>query len=175
VESDGQVVILSVAKNRVRYFDSDTVSCLANLARLSSDLKKQIDTSLAKDEFNNTLPIKRLLHFIRQEKMGSFEPEIVPAHIDDVLLVKPKQNNRRILAQAGGFFVFGLTQEIAAKNSHGIDIQRITISAAAKHAIRNDLDKLGINEKTLFPEIDRAASYLAGTLSGSSILSRIVS
>lgn len=163
VEADGEVVILSVSKRRVRYFDSDTVSILANLARLRWDLQKKIDTGLEQEEFNKSLPIRRLVHFIRQESSG-FEFGIEPSDLDDVLLVKPKQNNKRILAQSGAFFVFGLTEELEDPNALGVKIDRITIAAAAKKDIRDQLDKLAINEKTLFPEIERAARYIAGTL-----------
>jgi hypothetical protein len=173
VATEGQVVILSVPKGRVRYFDSDTVSCLANLARLKYELKIEIDTTLEVKEFNASLPIKRLLHFIRQEKNG-FEPEIKPTDINDIILVRPKQNNRRILAQSGAFFVFGERDEIVATDNNIISIARITVAADAKQTIRDELDKLGINEKTLFPEIERAARYLTGNISTQKMVSRLV-
>lgn len=169
VEANGEVITFAVASRRVRYFDSDTVSVLANLARLKASLKTKIDTSLDQGDFNTDLPVRRLLHFIRQEQSG-FEPEIVPEHLDQVLLVKPKQNNRRILAQAGAFFLFGLTEELQETNSFGITVERTTVAAGAKADIRRDLDKLGINEKTLFPEIERAASYLAGTVPSGTVV-----
>ena len=164
VEADGEVVILSISKRRVRYFDSDTVSILANLARLRWDLKSKIDTNLEEEEFNESLPIRRLLHFIRQESSG-FESGIVPSDLDAVLMVKPKQNNRRILAQSGAFFIFGLTEELEVPNPLGVKVERTRIAADSKRDIRDQLDKLAINEKTLFPEIERAARYIAGTLS----------
>lgn len=171
VEAAGEVITFSIASRRVRYFDSDTVSILANLARLDSALKKKIDTSREQDDFNEDLPIRRLIHFIRQEQ--SFEPEIVPDDLDKILLVKPKQNNRRINAQSGAFFVFGLTQELEETNPFGVTLNRITVEAGAKKTIRDDLDKLGVNEKTLFPEIERAARYIAGSVSADTVLKLI--
>lgn len=163
VEMDGQVIVLTVPKRRVKYFDSDTVSCIANLARLPDKYKSQLNTTLYTDEFNATTPAKRLLHFIRQEKNG-FLSEIEPTDLDTVLLVKPKQNNKRIIAQAGAFFVFGFNEEIVDGNDDCINFECINISAGAKESIRLELDKLGINEKTMFPEIERAAKYLTGSL-----------
>ncbi|MFC3579230.1 FRG domain-containing protein [Sphingomonas hylomeconis] len=174
VEADGQVIILTVDRNRIRYFDSDKVSCIANLARLRHDLKDKIDTFMPQDDFNADLPIKRLLHFVRQEK-AAFEPEIIPADLNDIVLVKPKQSNKRILAQAGAFFAFGLLQELIDGNRAGIAIERLTIQGDKKGDILKDLDKLGINEKTLFPEIDRAARYLTESLSTGVAASRIIS
>jgi hypothetical protein len=163
VKKSGDVVVLTVKRDRVRYFDSDTVSCVANLARLSWDLKQKIDTSVNLCDFNKRKEIRRLLHFIRQEKY-QFEPEIVPGHLREIFLVKPKLNNKRILAQNGAFFILGLTTEISEPNAPGIKVERILIPSAAKRRIRDDLDKLNINEKTLFPEIERAARYIASNL-----------
>jgi len=173
VEADGEVIVLTVDRERVRYFDSDKVSCIANLARLAFERKRLIDVTLEQGEFNESLPIKRLLHFVRQEK-ASFEPEIIPSDLGDIVLVKPKQSNKRILAQAGAFFAFGLTEKLSDGNRAGISIERITIAGDMKGAIITDLDKLGINEKTLFPEIERAARYLTGSLSTGAAASKIL-
>jgi hypothetical protein len=88
--------------------------------------------------------------------------------------VKLKLNNRRILAQNGAFFLFGLTPAIRETNSLGIQVQRISVPVESKKRILGELDKLNINEKTLFPEIERAARYLAGNLQ-SELVSTIVS
>ena len=173
-EMDGHVVTLQVDRARMRYFDSDTVSCLTNLARLSWDYKSKIKTSKSLEAFNETTPIKRLLHFIRQDKNG-FLSEIEPSDLDGVFLVKPKQNNKRILAQAGAFFVFGLIEEIHDDNPDGIAVDRLVVKAEAKRPILAELDKLGINEKTMFPEIDRAARYITGSLSTGDAASKLVS
>lgn len=173
VEQDGHVVELRVFKSRLRYFDSDTVSCLANLARLSARHKNKIDTSIDLEAFNESTPIKRLLHFIRQEKNG-FLAEIEPSDLDEIVLVKPKQNNKRILAQAGAFFAFGMVDEIEDTNSNGIKVERIVIEASAKPAILAQLDRLGVNEKTMFPEIERAARYITGSLSTGAAVSKLV-
>lgn len=173
VETDGHVVILRVSKRCIRYFDSDTVSCLVNLARLSWNLKQKLDTDLELGVFNDSTSVKRLLHFIRQEKNG-FLAEIEPSDLDSIFLVKPKQNNKRILAQAGAFFAFGLTDEIADDNDDGIKVDRIPVAGAAKTAILAQLDKLGVNEKTMFPEIERAARYITGSLSTGDAASKLV-
>jgi hypothetical protein len=173
VEMAGDVVILTVPKRRIRYFDSDTVSCLTNLSRLSWTYKNKIDTRFEITKFNESTPVKRLLHFIRQEKNG-FLPEIEPSDLDSILLVKPKQNNKRILAQAGAFFAFGLDEEIVSGSADRIKVDNISVSAQSKTSILKELDKLGINEKTMFPEIERAARYITGTLSTADTVSKLV-
>lgn len=168
----GEVVVLTVPLSRVRYFDSDKISVLTNLARLKDTLKSKIDTTLVKVKFNNSLPVRRLIHFVRQENL-QFEPEIIPEDLNDIVLVKPKQNNRRILAQDGAFFVFGMTEEILPDHPN-IQVQRIQIPANRKAGILKDLDKMAINEKTLFPEIDRAARYIAENMSSKASLSKVL-
>lgn len=173
VDMNGHVVVLTVHQRRMRYFDSDTVSCLSNLARLSWSYKQELDTNLELTKFNDHTPVKRLLHFIRQEKNG-FLPEIEPSDLDCIMLVKPKQNNKRILAQAGAFFAFGLDDEIVNGSSDRIKVEHIEIDADYKERILGELDKLGVNEKTLFPEIERAARYITGTLSAGNAVSELI-
>lgn len=182
-EADGEVVRLIVDKKLVRYFDSDTVSCLANLARGDSELKEDIrrlilnkhcdDTEAGIEWFNGNRPVKRLLHFISSEK-PAFAPDIVPSDLSRVFLVKPKLSNRRILAQEGCFFAFGLSEEIPDRGLPGIKVQRIRIPADDKAEILAQLKRVAINERTMFPEIERAAKYLQEDASETAILSRTV-
>jgi hypothetical protein len=159
---DGEVISISASKESIRFFDSDTVSCLTNLSRLNFQMKSSINTDLEVEPFNQQLAVKRLLHFIRQEK-SFFEPEIDPSHLKQIFLVKPKKNNRRILAQDGAFFLFGFLDEIRSDQSDFL-FDKISIPAARKEQLLADLDKFSINEKTLFPELDRTARYLVKQL-----------
>ena len=182
-EADGEVVRLIVDKKLVRYFDSDTVSCIANLARGDAELKDEIrmlltdrqcnDTETGIEWFNNKRPIKRLLHFISSEK-PAFAPDIVPSHLSRIFLVKPKLSNRRILAQEGCFFAFGFADEIQARGMPGVRVQRIRVPAGDKADILAQLKRVAINERTMFPEIERAAKYLTENVSATAILSRTV-
>jgi len=180
-EADGEVVRFIVDKKLVRYFDSDTVSCLTNLARCDVQLKEDIrtlltdkrcdDTEAGISWFNRERPAKRLLHFISGEK-PAFAPDIVPSHLRRIFLVKPKLSNRRILAQEGCFFAFGLIDEIPARGMPGVQVQRIKIPAGDKAGILAQLKRIAINERTMFPEIERAAKYLTEDVSATDILSR---
>ena len=182
-EADGEVVRLVVDKKLVRYFDSDTVSCLANLARGDTELKDELrklladgrcdDTEAGIEWFNSHRPVKRLVHFISGEK-PAFAPDIVPSHLSRVFLVKPKLSNRRILAQEGCFFAFGLSDEIPAGGMPGVRVERIRVPAGSKGELLAQLKRVAINERTMFPEIERAAKYLTDDLSATAILSRTV-
>ncbi|WP_193186830.1 FRG domain-containing protein [Nisaea sediminum] len=165
---DGSVVKIEVNNEIIKYFDSDTVSILANFAKLDILSKKQIDQKLLsasqikKYDFNNLKPTKRLIHYIRQEKHG-FEGDINPYDLEKIILIKPKQNNKRIIAQQGAFFIFGLLNEIDYRSNLIDDYmkaEKIIINKEYKNEIIEDLKKLSINEMSLFPDIERAARYL---------------
>jgi len=159
----GEVVILRIKKDHVKYFDSDTVSCIANLAHLKTSEKTIIDFTLVNDAFQKQKPIDRLLQFIRAEK-PYFRAEIVPNDLKKVLCVKPKHNNRRIVAQNGAFLLFGLTGALDTNPAPGIAVERIQINAGKKPDLVAELDRMSINDSTMFPEIDKAAIYISKKL-----------
>lgn len=159
----GEVVVCRIKTRHVKFFDSDTVSCVANLAHLKLAEKNAIDFTLAGDAFNAQAPIARLLQFIRVEK-PHFRAGIDPSHLKTVLCVKPKKNNPRLLAQSGAFLIFGLTESLDTTPVAEISVERIQISGRKKNDIVKELDRMGINDSTMFPEIEKAALYIRRAL-----------
>lgn len=162
IEVDGRVDIYAVPPARVKYFDSDAVSCVANLSNLSSTEKEQIRTSFGvpQSKFNALPVVDRLLQFIRIEK-PYFRPEILAIDLFRPYYVIPKMSNRRIIAQNGSFLLFGLEQPPETNIPKDIKGATIPIDKNAKSDIRKELGLLGIKESSLFPEIDRAAIFVA--------------
>tara|TARA_R110000868_G_scaffold213175_2_gene463063 strand:- start:735 stop:1679 length:945 start_codon:yes stop_codon:yes gene_type:complete len=179
VKTPGEIIRIVLDEGLVRYFDSDRVSCVANLARCTpeqkAELRLMVDTSTKSEAgikvFNNQPTVRRLLHFIRTEK-PSFEAEIIPEHLDGIFVMKPKMNNSRILAQEGAFLAFGLSDELPPLGTGEIKIDRIRLEVRNKQRVRGQLAQLSINERTLFPEIDRAARYLTEEMETADLLSR---
>ncbi len=162
-EADGALVILSTPKTKVRYFDSDTVSSLANLSFLTGNER---DALRRKDTVAGVIKShagKRLLQFIRAEK-SYFLPEIRPADLKSVLTVRPKLANPRLIAQQGAFLLFGLVAELEPNNGFGIEMAQLIIPAKAKGRILRDLDRVNINRAALFPEVESAARYIMSKL-----------
>ncbi len=159
----GEVIVFRVRRNLVKYYDSDTASCIANLAHLSISEKNAIDFSLPPADFNAQTPVDRLLQFIRAEK-PHFRSAIVPADLRSLVVVKPKQNSRRILAQSGAFFLFGMSVDLEGSPPAGISLERIRINGQKKSAICSELDRMAINDSTMFPEIEKAAVYIKSKL-----------
>ncbi len=158
-----EVIVFRVKKDIVKFYDSDTASCIANLAHLSAKEKERIDFELCDDAFNTQQPIDRLLQFVRSEK-PYFRSGLVPSDLQTAIVVKPKMNNRRILAQSGAFILCGMMVDLEKSPPNGIHIERININGKKKKVIRNELDRMAINDSTMFPEIEKAALYIKSKL-----------
>jgi FRG domain len=170
LKSDGVVTAFAVPLEREKYFDSDSVSCLSNLSnmtkaekdeiyRLRESRKKGLTKKGRIDEFNAQDVIKRLHQFIRGEK-PYFLPIIDPIDLFKPYYVHPKMSNRRILAQSGAFIIYGIEPPKTIRYTHEIGETRFIVPVGKKATIRSALENLGINESTLFPEIDKAAKRI---------------
>ncbi|PVZ65419.1 FRG domain-containing protein [Pelagibaculum spongiae] len=155
-ESTGEVIIFSIKRNEIKYFDSDVVSCISNLARLPKEEKDRIDFDFK--PFNEQTPIKRLVHHIREEK-SYFESKIKPSDLKKIICVKGKQSNDRITSQSGAFLLFGHDATLDEEGTPEISVRRITVTN--KSSILQELDLLNINESTVFPYIENSAKYVA--------------
>ena len=156
LDDEGEVITFTINRPDIKYFDSDVASCIANLARLPKSEKEKISFDDAR--FNEQAPVKRLLHFIREEK-PFFEPNINPEDLRRIICVKGKKSNVRISSQSGAFLLFGLDSVFNEEGTDEIKVSRITITN--KKSILRELDLLNINESTVFPFIENSAKYVA--------------
>lgn len=154
-----ELIVFKIKNTEIKFFDSDTVSCLANLARLQKQDKDQINFALAQVPFNATLPITKLLHFIREEK-SFFVEKIVPSDLRRIVCVRGKMTNNRMVSQSGAFLIFGLGAQLTAGHP-SIAIERVSINKHDKKKILDELDALNINESTVFPYIENSAKYIS--------------
>jgi len=160
--SNGRVYIFKLPKANVKYFDSDSISLVSNIARIEQlDLKKyENDDRINPNNINNNIGILQLLHEIKQEK-PQFEPNIRVEDLKKVHCVLPKLDNARIKAQQGAFFIFGINETKNDKEVLEIDSNYITydiqIDENSKKHIKDSLKVLNITEESLFPEIDKIA------------------
>ena len=159
-DGNGEVVRFEFRSVDVKYPDSDRAAVMANLAKLTSHQKQQLNTSLNREAFNQLPALKPLLHFIRQEK-SYFEPAIKPEHIDGIMVIRGKHSNARIIAQSGAFLLFGERMKFEeSPKGQDIRLQRFIIKKDAKERIRKELDELNINQRILFPGLPSTAAYL---------------
>ncbi len=175
--TDGLVTAFAVPQELEKYYDSDSVSCIANLVNMTAEekvailrLKESISEDLSMTRtvelFNEGEVIKRLLQFIRAEK-SYFQPIINPVDLFVPYFVHPKMSNRRILAQSGAFILYGLEAPNTMFFPYEIEQTPFIVPQNQKSSIRKALDNIGINESTLFPEIDKAAARIKDSYAGS--------
>jgi FRG domain len=157
LDRDGEFLRFSIRKSNIKYFDSDTVSCVANLSNLTGSQRDEIRRMKDSETLNTSDVGERLLHFIKVEK-PYFLPKIELSDLKSIFAVKPKQTN--LLAQQGAFLIFGLRSELRDDNEFGIEVFRTKVPAGAKRASLDELDGININASTLFPEIESAAKYI---------------
>lgn len=154
-----EVVIFKIKNECIKFFDSDTVSCLSNLARLPKQDKDKIDFTLSEHDFNKQLSITKLLHFIREEK-SFFIEKIIPNDLKKIVCVRGKMNNSRIVSQSGAFLIFGIDAKLD-NSDQNISVERVSINKSNKSKILIELDALNINESTVFPYIENSAKYIS--------------
>lgn len=161
---------IDVPNSSFKYYDSDTVSVLANLAFAENsfsinDFKSDIeDQDELIKSFNERTDIKKLVHLIRNEK-PFFKPEINPEHLNNtIVFVKPKQDFDRITHQNGLFALFGVNDN--KKEMPEIEfmeppcnITHFIIPSGYKKRIIEELSGININEATVYCDMDHVANY----------------
>jgi hypothetical protein len=162
----GEVIRFTVKRDSVKYFDSDTASCIANLARLPNNEEIEypdeddvaMDTDKAIKEFNEQLVLRRLHHFVCEEK-PYFVSRINPDDLRRILCVKGKKTNDRISSQSGAFLLFGDNAKLNEEGDENYHITRYAVASKAR--MLRELDALNINDSTVFPNIESSAKYVA--------------
>lgn len=173
---NGEVIFLNIPIRYVKFYDSDTITILANLAKqqvdLGFDYKNEFDYCNEDDVADvNREYFGNLLHSIKEDK-PHFYNIIDPNDIESVFAVQVKLDNPRIIKQNGAFLIFGIQKSIngidGKTNCAEIDKEwilkpnneSIIVPKEAKKNILVELDLLGINNSTIFPELDDYAKYI---------------
>ncbi len=188
--TDSVLYVLEIVKDEIKYYDSDSVSVVANLAKSPLDDTNDNQKSKAaiwrdgRVYFNdrpgyccrNLASKNFLLHDIKEEK-PYFVDKIDPKHLFSLFCVKPKYTNQRIHGQKGAFLLFGLNKDdykqsinLLKKSGAGLQvgldsdlhpIAKITKIIVSKNIKQSDLEKLGISKPYIYPELDKVADYLS--------------
>ena len=160
----------------VKSFDSDTISIIANFAKLDrghqnlilgktleESQKENPDTSLVYD-YDESL--RHLYHYIRQEK-PQFEKLIDPLHLLQVFVVEPKQSFERIRAQEGAFLISAFHERFErdqitgrVKNLPIYEYETIVVPSGKKEHIIKELSLLSFTRENLYPSLDEVANRI---------------
>ena len=83
--------------------------------------------------------------------------------------IEPPHIDRRISAQEGRFMLFGTERDMVrspnvnrrTKKGKHAKLDKIAVASSSVKAIRDELDCLSVNDKTLFPDLGGLAKYIA--------------
>ena len=175
-KDDACLHIFSVPEPLGKTFSSDTISVIANFARLSKSAQDLILTPPeAETTFYQPLSHKmsryyeawgRLYQLIGREK-SQFEKRVEVKDLYGVFVVEPQQSVERVIAQSGAFLVSAFRDRF--DYPEGTDWNggvspyghfTLMIPNGRKEQIRNELAKLNISRETLFPGLDSAAAAI---------------
>lgn len=157
-EIDGEVIILTTPSSNVKFFDSDTVSCIANLALMEDEAKNQLNTNLKEEDFNALPQAERLLHLIRREK-PYFNPRIKPKDLERIIFVRGRNIHERISSQSGAFLIFGKDSVLPETGHSALEIRRIIVRK--KTDILDELSRLNIKSSTVYPGLEKTTAEIA--------------
>ena len=176
---DGRVHVFAVPKELVRPFDSDTVSVIANFAKLDRGYQNLLLGKTAEDSQTEdpdspiwltyrrySEAMRHLYHYIRQEK-PQFEKIIDPKDFFRVFVVEPKQSFERIRAQEGAFIVSAFHERFEreevrclVKNVPVYEHEIMTVPGGKKDDILEELSLLNFSRETLYPSLEEVANRI---------------
>ena len=174
---DGCIHVFAVPKELVRPFDSDTVSIIANFAKLDRGYQNlllgktgpdsQMEDPDSRLQYSYTEAMRRLYHYIRQEK-PQFEKIIDPRDFFRVFVVEPKQWFERIRAQEGAFIISALHErferdeiQCRVKNVPVYEHETMTVHGdKIKEAILEELSLMNFTRETLYPSLEEVANRI---------------
>ncbi len=172
---DGRLHVFSVWRDMIKSFNSDTVSVIANFAKLrhaeqnlllskteeDTDEGEGLDLLEERDE-----ALGRLYHFIRQEKPYFLE-NIDLRDLFRVFVVEPQQSFERIRMQSGAFLISVFHErferdEILNRNADipVYDYYTLKVPYKSRQDIMEELRLLNITRESLFPGLDEAAKAI---------------
>ena len=163
----GKLHIFAVPSTMIKSFNSDTVSVIANFARLSlSDqdmLLGKVPSSARARGNDYSASINKLYQLIEEEKPG-FEKRIDPRDFFRVILIEPQISSDRVRAQSGAMLASAFHQRLERKFVQLVNNAEVyghyTLSVPAettKRDIMDELSSLEITRPRLFPGIDETA------------------
>ena len=140
--SDGVVYYFKIYDD----FDKKKAQIISLLVELNTPFQYSDYIELIKDELGYEIDEETLKSYLEEEKV----------------LITSNKNNNRVIKQDGDFFLFSNAKKDNYKTKFDLKYttEKIIIKKDKKEEILKDLDILGINQYTLFPEPEYLANYL---------------
>ena len=164
-EHDGRMHVFVAPRQMVKPFNSDTVSVIANYARLP--MRHQMALTGGPDKIGAySTAMEQLVQLIQAEK-PYFASRIDPRDFYRVIIVEPQQSPERIRAQSGAFLVSAFHEQFERDQvlhwNDKIPVYAhypLTVSKKYKTRILDELRMFNITREALFPGLDTAAEAI---------------
>ena len=183
-DDNGILHVFMVPKYLVKTFDSDTISVIANLAKLPRQeqdllmgrkvggLFGHLEKSPLRSLHGYHDIMERLYHYIGQEK-SFFKEKIDIRELFCIFVVEPEQSFERIRAQSGAFLISAFherfeREQILSRNGSipVYDYYRIVVPAKKKPKILDELRLLNVTREVLFPSLGESARAISEKYGG---------
>lgn len=166
----GAVYVFFTNRKSVKYSDSDRIMMLSTIPELSYEDKRLLNRisvdSLKMNAFDQSDKeeyvcgeLERYFQTILRER-PTFKREIRPIDLIKPIIVQPNHTNSRISKQEGAFILSGLSKD---EEDARIKIEQLVAMKIIIHNrvdILKDLDYLGINDASLFLDMESVSEYL---------------
>ena len=170
-QHSGRLHIFAIPSCMIKPFNSDTISVIANFAKLSQyERDALVVKSRSYPMFYYRTAMRELYQLIQAEK-PHFATRIEPIDFYRVFVVEPQRLSERIRAQSGAFLVSAFHQRFEREEilewNEGIPVYAhytLTIPHDCKEGIIQDLRLFNITHETLFPGLDSSADQLRSVI-----------
>ena len=163
IDADSRLHVFAVPPALVKPYDSDSISIVANFAKLSFGEQSTLLGKRRENTGSYERAMGKLYHLIGLEK-PHFRERIDPRDLFRVFVVEPRNSFERINAQAGAFFLSAFherfEQGIISRYPCRTPVYEHftwTIPNAAKPKIIDELKMLNITRDALFASLTEAA------------------
>lgn len=162
---DGVVYIVGFDDSELKTRDSDSISVLANYSLISKIQQDHILSLASQDDcdgcdwLNACEPLVQVV----QRERPYFTNSISRTTFSRYYIVDAAHIHARIASQAGAFIMFGPASPIEQSTNSFIRkhvTAAVVIRSAHKRKIMLDLNRLGINKRALFPEIESTVEFI---------------
>ena len=168
---EGKVYIFRVDSRQMVYADSSRALILSCLAKFGTKDKQEILKIVMENIGKENLPINvgdslykhnviEKLHYEITKEIPSFQRKIKPLDLLKPLYIQPNKINNRILKQDGAFIISGLCSDGYEEQLKLEFLSYVRLRIRNKKKLLEQLNQLGIDEATLFPDMDHVAQYL---------------
>ena len=170
-ETDGCLRVFDVPTRLIKQFNSDTISVIANFAKLKPweqdrILGKKCEVDIATHPGGYNEAMYYLYQSIRQEK-PYFDERINLADLYRDFVVEPQLSTERVRAQSGAFLVSALQKRFEPEEIKGRRKElwvyahyQLRIPLKCKPRIRRELRLMNITAETLLPGLDSTATAI---------------